>query len=179
MMKISQNNNVLTPTQKVKAPSKKQIFISWTKYQRRVESMKQHFEFDTYYLGENSHVNILKLLFYIKKSIRTLILLFKENPDVIWIQLPPTFIIYPTYFFFLFKGKKPIVLADCHNAQLREPWIKFPFLLWIINQFDKVIVHNKFIETVADELGFNPSNLMTLETRPAIVSEYFIKDSRE
>src|SRR5262245_38515077 len=78
----------------ITAPSKsaKGIYIAWVNYQRRVESMQHFFGYDVYYLSSKHASPPSKLVSYLLQARSMFRIIARERPDVVWLQLPPTFL---------------------------------------------------------------------------------------
>lgn len=147
--------------------SKKQIFISWAKFQRRNVSMASYFGFELVFIGSDSTRRRL-LVEYVKKFFATLFTLFRQSPDVVWIQLPPLPALTAAYIYKLFCFRKIVLIGDCHNSMLRRPWSGLPSAIWHLNRCDVVLVHNTEQQEVARALGvIRPVEI--LEDAPASI----------
>ncbi|WLR61833.1 glycosyltransferase [Guptibacillus hwajinpoensis] len=139
----------------------KNLFIVWHDYQARVDSMKGFFGYEIKYIGSKRKN---KLMNYLMKSLKTVITLFKNKPTTVWIQLPPTPLLY--LMFAYKKINKITLIADCHNGMLRKPWINFPFATKILNSTsDLIIVHNEDVYNEALTLGIQEHKCMVLEDK--------------
>ena len=95
-----------------------------------------------------------KGLSYLGKFLMSMIILCRERPNIIIIQLPPTPLLYVSMFYsILFNAK---LICDCHNAMIQGSWIHWPFVQNFLTK-TIVVVHNHFIFLEAREkLKFDP-----------------------
>ena len=87
---------------------------------------------------------------------RPIRVLFNERPDVVWLQLPPTFLMHLLLLFRVLVRRRMKVVADCHNAALRAPWSVIPLSRRLLNWANLVLVHNHDIVPAARDLGVDP-----------------------
>jgi len=133
----------------------KSIFIIWHNYQSRVENMQSYFKYNIFYINKR---NKFKLVEYFVNFFKTLKLLFIEKPNVVWIQLPPTPLLY-TLCVYKCLNKDVVIISDCHNGMLRKPWINTPFAKTLINRLSTIIlVHNDVVFERNVKKGFLNSN---------------------
>ena len=149
----------------------KQLFIAWVPFQRRTVSLQEHFGFELEFITTSFKWRFLRSFEYLFKSSKTLALLIGKRPDVVWLQLPPTVMLYLSYLYQKLLKPQAIIVADCHNATFRHPWIKFPKIISLLNQCDLVLVHSKQIETQAKALGVAPQKVCLLEDPPTTISQ--------
>lgn len=135
--------------------SDKKIFIIWKVYQRRAESLAENLDLDIRYVHysweEKSKVH--KLFSYILKSISTILILVREKPNFLFIQLPPTPLLYIVNIYKNFTGSE--FIADCHNAMIDGPWRKLPFAVSCLKKSKAVLVHNADISTMAKKFNID------------------------
>jgi len=121
---------------------KKIIFIAWNEYHARNESISQYLKIDSYHIGKHQSNKIASAISFIKKSIKTLSILIKENPDVLiitnnaWV-LPALSIIYC-------KIKKTKLIFDTHSSGISGPNITYP------NYLKKKFAKNVFLNIVTN-----------------------------
>jgi hypothetical protein len=149
-----------------------QLFISWARFQRRNESMQPYFGYNLHYLPPLFEAGWAKPFSYLVQTLRTLRLIRRLRPQVLWVQMPPTFLAH------LIVWTRPLVaqaemrlVADCHNRTFRPPWSRLPGLVSMLNRFDSVVVHNEEIARTATEMGLDTKRLSVLETRPAQIDQ--------
>ncbi len=148
----------------------KQLFVAWVKFQRRSASMQPYFGYELEFISFAFKNRILRPLEYILKSWKTFILFWREKPQIIWVQLPPTPLLYLAYLYKVLFNHQVILIADCHNATFRPPWISLPGMVYLLNRCQLVLVHNDWVEKQAVTLGVNSGCLHILED-PSVVIE--------
>lgn len=110
-----------------------------------------------------------KIRRYFSCMLQTWRLISQENPEHVWLQLPPNFLVHIVLLYRGFSRKKFKVVADCHNASLRPPWSSLPLSIWAMNRCDLVLVHNEDVFKDALVLGVDADRLLVLEDAPAYV----------
>ncbi len=123
----------------------KVIFISWAQYCRHSYLLSNALGADIYYVSGliKSRGIIWKLFFlfdYISKSLRTLSIILKIKPNIIYVQNPPS--LAPIFIVLLKKLLKFKVVVDSHNGAFQRPWSSFPFHKWALRNADLVSIHN-------------------------------------
>lgn len=107
--------------------------------------MKDYFDYQEYYFRGIFKSKFLKPFEYIVQSLKTVYFIIVNNPKVIWIQLPPTPLLYIIWMYKILN-KKVKIISDCHNGMFRSPWINTPFAKRLINKVSTIIlVHNEDI----------------------------------
>jgi len=147
------------------------LFIAWVPFQRRSISMQSYFEYELVFITFSSKYRWIRPFEYLFKALKTLVLLFAHRPDVCWIQLPPNFILHITILFKWLFNNQTRMIADCHNATFRSPWIKIPGTVNFLNRCDVVIVHNSSIGEEANALGVLQEKILILEDPPARIKQ--------
>jgi glycosyltransferase involved in cell wall biosynthesis len=155
----------MTDTKSLTRTTNKQIFLAWIKFQRRPSNMQSWFGFELIFIPSRIRLKILKPLDYLSNGFKTLRVLFRERPNVIWIQLPPTPLLTLAL---LYKqlNKKTILIVDCHNGLFATRWRKFLGDMTSLNQADIIITHNSVIGDIAAKEGVLRDKMMVLETKP-------------
>jgi glycosyltransferase involved in cell wall biosynthesis len=135
--------------------SKKPIFVIWKVYQRRAESLAAKLGLDViyYHLPWEERSKAHKLVSYFFKLIRTASDLVRYRPKLLFVQLPPIPLLYLIALYSRFSGCK--FIADCHNAMIDGPWIKFPFAVASLKRAQYVLVHNPDIADMARKYGLD------------------------
>ena len=148
----------------------KQIYIGWVPFQRRALSLKKRFEFDVIFLSLSYKYRLFRPLEYVVKSLQTLLVLFRDKPSTVWLQLPPSFLLHITFIYKFFFNRSLVVIVDCHNASFRSPWITIPGTVTLLNRSDMVIVHNREVVQQALQRGVNQNTVHVLEDPPATIN---------
>lgn len=145
------------------------LYFAWVPFQRRQLSMEDYFEYRSIFLPLKFTANKFSKAFsYLINMVVMLVMLFRERPQVVWIQIPQTFLIWPVLIYKVFT--KISVVADCHNAMFRPPWNKVPMGIKLLKHFDLVVVHNESQLLLAKEQGIPENLLVVLEDAPAVIS---------
>jgi hypothetical protein len=143
------------------------LYIVWRKFQRRPLSMQSFFGYRVAFLRLSFSSKYLRPLEYFWKALQTLLICFQKKPQILWIQLPPTPILYTVQFYKIAFARQTKIIADCHNAMLRDHWLRWPGTIAMLNYCDLVLVHNDEVLSSAKTLGLCQSRLMVLEDAPA------------
>jgi len=131
--------------------------------------MQPYFNYKSNFIGLSFSQQYLKPLEYLVKTWKTLVWLLVEKPQVVWVQLPPTILLHLLFVYRLLLNQRCLIIADCHNASLRRPWIDIPGFKVLLRRCDIVLVHNDTIKQQGLELDIPPHKLYTLEDPPASI----------
>lgn len=142
---------------------KKSIYIVWREHQARVISMQGFFNYEPFFLKGFTNKKSLKIFEYLKQMLCTLFIFIRKNPSVIWIQLPPTPLLYCAFFYKLIKRRNLVLIADCHNAMLRKPWVTTPFARKLLSRCDIILVHNDDVKKSLQKINVQQQNSLVLE----------------
>jgi glycosyltransferase involved in cell wall biosynthesis len=140
----------------------KSVYLAWVNYQRRAESMQAYFGYDLFYIGAKHLSPAFKLISYLLRAGKTIQVILRERPDVVWLQLPPTFLMHLVILLRRLTRRKMKIVADCHNAALRAPWNGVPLTVRLLNRTDLVLVHNQGVVPAARHLGVDDGRLRVL-----------------
>ena len=149
----------------------KQLFIAWVAFQRRSLSMREHFNFELEFITLSFKHRFLRPLEYLFKSWKTLYLFIQKCPDIIWLQLPPTLLLYLSHAYRQILNPNAIIIADCHNATFRAPWIKLPKVVQLLNQCNLVVVHSEQVEKQVEAIGIHQGLVCLLEDPPMVMQQ--------
>jgi len=147
----------------------KQLYVVWLAFQRRPASMQSYFGYELEFLPSASTRRFVRFLGYLAKGWKTLVLFWREQPQVIWLQLAPTPLLYIAHLYKALFNRQVKIIADCHNSMLRAPWIKFPKTVDLLNGCDVLLVHNDTVKEQAVAVGVNNKNLYVLEDRATLL----------
>lgn len=145
----------------------KQLYLCWNDYQRRPDSMRSTVGYELRFIPPPFRSRLLKPFGYVWQSIASLWAVARFRPGVLWLQLPPSFLVHLMWIARLLSAGRMRLVADCHNAMLRPPWSKFPVTIALLNRMDLVLAHNQEALAQARSLGITTPRLHLLETRPA------------
>lgn len=123
--------------------------IAWVSYQRRADIMKNYWGYEDFYITSRFKKKLLRPFDYISKIYSTINILIKYRPDVLWLQLPPTFLVFIGLIYKKINKEKVYIICDFHNSALRPKWFNLPLVQSSLNKIDALIAHN---EQVRDEL---------------------------
>ncbi len=141
-------------------------FIVWIKFQRRALSMQVFFDYQLKFIPEKLSNTKFKFIDYIYKSFSSFWCLFINRPSVLWIQLPPSPLLWVTLIYKLFN-KKMIIIADCHNGLFGKKWGKYIKNGKYLNNVDILITHNYIIKDMSIDMGLDSTKIFILEDKPA------------
>jgi glycosyltransferase involved in cell wall biosynthesis len=151
--------------------SVRQLYIAWIGFQRRQLSMQAYWGYELLFLPIKSRYQALKLLEYSLHFVRTLRLLIKSKPDIIWAQLPQVPLFSAALFYKKCFSPNTKLVADCHNGMFRLPWSQWPFAFSQINSADVVLVHNETMVDTAKGMGITDKLIQVLEDAPASIEK--------
>jgi glycosyltransferase involved in cell wall biosynthesis len=140
----------------------KSIYVAWVNYQRRAESMQSYFGYDLFYVSSQHRSPFYKFISYFVRAKMTMQIVLREKPDVVWLQLPPTFLMHLLILLRFVIRRKIKIVADCHNAALRPPWNSVPLWARFLNRANLILVHNDNVVGTAQSLGLNDTRLCVL-----------------
>lgn len=144
------------------------VYIAWTAFQRRQESMRHVVGFDCWFMPIPKSGKMRKATYYAQKLFESVVRLLRARPDIVWVQLPQVPVLWAALIYRCFAGKQVRIVADCHNAQLRKPWSSFPLAHWSLARSDAILVHNETMHARAAELGWPMNKVFVLEDVPAV-----------
>ena len=135
----------------------RRIFLVWKIYQRRVESLADELDLLTchYHYKWEERSKFLKAASYLFKFINTLLDLFRIKPEYVFMQLPPTPLIYATAIYCRIHNAKYI--SDCHNAMIYGAnWNRWPLARRLLRESFLILVHNNDVEERAKKINLSP-----------------------
>lgn len=143
------------------------VYIAWTTFQRRQESMCDIVGFKCWFYPLPRSGRIIKLINYLRLLAKTVRDLLRASPHVVWVQLPQVPALWAALIY-RSLAKHPVkIVADCHNAQLRPPWSLFPLAKWSLVKADAILVHNEIMHAKAKEIGWPMGKVLVVEDVPA------------
>lgn len=147
--------------------AKENLYFVWTTFQRRALAFEDEFNCRIVNLPTDSGSKIGKVAKYLQRAWEMVGAIVSQKPNQVWLQLPPNFLVPILLVARLFTRQEFSLIADCHNAALRRPWISLPLSIWSLNRCDLVIVHNSDVLAQALQLGIRKDRLFVLEDAPA------------
>lgn len=144
----------------------KSLMFAWVGYQRRADVMRGYWGYKLVHLPKLFKSPLLMPVDYIARLFLTIKKLHTEKPEVVWLQLPPSFILHFVLLYKLVFLKKFRIVVDGHNSLFRAKWIEFPFTKWCLEKADMLLVHNADIYEEAISIGLSKHNIFVLEDCP-------------
>jgi glycosyltransferase involved in cell wall biosynthesis len=139
----------------------KKVFIVWKAYQRRVEAFKRRLNVSPIYIHFDweERTKVHKSVSYLFKLCITFFILIRQRPGLIYIQAPPTFLVYAAYLYCKIAGA--LYIVDAHNSMIHGSfWHKMPFTKYVLTRACVVIVHNEVMGEMAKNWGIPYTVLM-------------------
>jgi glycosyltransferase involved in cell wall biosynthesis len=146
----------------------KNVYICWTRYQRRPESLQAMLQLEVFFIAPISEIRALKFPSYVLSALSMLRIIFRTNPETLWLQLAPSLLLYPAFLYKFLLRRDMLIIADCHNGILRSKWLKLPFIRKLLGQCDLVLFHNSMVLERANKLGITGQHVQLLHTPPAV-----------
>jgi hypothetical protein len=143
----------------------KQLFLAWVAFQRRAVTMQSYFGYDLHHINLSFKRKWLRPFEYLVKAWQSLALMLRDRPEILWVQMPPAPLLYLVFAYKTLFHPQVKLVADCHNATFRAPWINFPGCIALLNRCDLVIVHNDNVAQQARELGIRADRTQVLLDR--------------
>jgi glycosyltransferase involved in cell wall biosynthesis len=127
------------------------------------------FGFQLVFLSARSAVRIFRPIQYIINAFKTVLLLLKRKPKVVWIQLPPVPLLTAVLMYRRYFDNGICIIADCHNPMFSPPWSRWPGMVRQLNKVDLVLVHNHLVTERACDIGISKAITHVLEDAPALI----------
>src|SRR3954469_15742405 len=147
------------------------LFVIWKSFQRRPETLASYFGIKIEYVTSGFSSKVLKWFDYLVKGVKTIRLLHRNRPEVVWVQVPPTFIPHLVLAWRHVMAPSMVVILDCHNAVIRAPWSRVPFLGWALRSADLNLAHNADVAGPLRALGAPDDRVLVLEDRSGGLSQ--------
>ncbi len=137
------------------------VFIVWKKFQRRVEVLSPQFGLEIIYLHYEweEYSKFHKAFSYLLKTVETFKHLLQKRPPLIFVQLPPTLVLYQVAFYAWLTGAKYV--SDCHNSMVYGYWSKWIFAKKLLNDGIMVVHNDHVADHVKKSMGIAPFVLRT------------------
>lgn len=135
---------------------KKNVFIVWIEYQRRVEVLAPILNLEVHYFFYpwESKSKVSKLWAYFLKTIHTLKVLFQNDPEVVFVQFPPAPALYCVALYSRLTGSKYV--TDCHVGITNADWFDWIYVKKLLAG-GQMIIHNDYlVEQVKASMNPNP-----------------------
>ena len=109
-----------------------------------------------------------KALSYLVLMWRTVRLLKRRGPDVVWLQIPQVPLLWAALVYRRLFDSGVRLVADCHNGMFLPRWARVPFGLSMLGRCDLVLVHNDAVLETAKEVGLPAGKTFVLEDVPPV-----------
>jgi len=136
-------------------PTPKMTFIAWIAHNRRSQLIADKFQMKLHLIQSLKRWYFLSPLRYVLQTIKTLIILIRERPRIIFVQNPPIFAVLVVYLYARLGKAKYII--DSHTGALLAPWWKWslPLHAFLSRRAITTIVTNKHLEAMVKEWQAN------------------------
>lgn len=146
------------------------LHLAWAAFQRRQVSMADLADFDCWFMpmkykGPN---HLVRAWHYLGLAWRTLRVLRRARPPVLWLQLPQVPLLWVALVYRALFDPRVVLVADCHNAMFTPPWSRVPWGLSWLARCDLVLVHNNMVLLEALRRGVSHARLRVLEDVPPL-----------
>lgn len=167
------------------------VFIVWERYHRRSELLAQHLGAKIFYVAYGKKGKLLHAFIkYPLQTLKTWLILRRENPNVIFIQNPPIFCALAVYVYTCLFSSKYVI--DSHTGAFVFPgWGRYLKLhRWVSQRAIATIIHNGDQEEIVKSwgcpycvIGFTPEDYSIDEPYPidgnfgiAVISDFNPED---
>lgn len=127
--------------------------------------------FDCVFMPIKAKGKVSKAIGYLRMLSKTIATLQARKPSGVWVQLPQVPVLWAALIYRALFNPKAKVIADCHNAQLRAPWSRFPLALWSLKRADILLVHNAAMFEQAKVIGWPMEKVFVLEDVPPALTD--------
>jgi len=131
--------------------------------------MSLFFGFELVFMPHRSAIRLLRPFHYVGHAVKTLQMLRKIRPNIVWVQLPPTPLLTAVLLYRRLYDRTVRIVADCHNSIFGLPWCKWPGIIGQLNSLDVVMIHSHRLVNKAVELGICKDSICVLEDPPALI----------
>jgi glycosyltransferase involved in cell wall biosynthesis len=144
------------------------LYVCWTRYQRRAESLQALLPLEVCFIAPISQNRALRLPSYLLSALASLRIIFRSDPETLWLQLAPSLLLYPAFLYKCLMRPDMLLVADCHNGLLRSKWLRLPLIRRLLRKCDLVLFHNAMVLERARKLGIAGQHVQLLHTPPAV-----------
>jgi len=139
------------------------IFIDWSAYSSRTDSLARKTSAKPFYLGKNvrNKSAIFSLLSYLPKSVKNIELVFQHRPNVIIIKNTQWIIALVNII--LGKIIRAKVVFDSHSCAFDHPFMKYPLFL------SKFFARHAFLSIVTN--NFHEKLLESVKARAIVITD--------
>ena len=129
------------------------LFIAWIAHSRRSQLIADKFQMKLYCVHSLQRRSLLAPLRYAFQAIKTLMVLIRERPAVVFVQNPPIFAPLVVYLYAKLWGAKYII--DAHTTALLAPVWKWslPLHAFLSRRAITTLVTNEYLEDLVKAWG--------------------------
>jgi glycosyltransferase involved in cell wall biosynthesis len=140
------------------------IFISWIAHNRRSQLIAKELDIKLYTFQSLKRLYILAPIRYILQGIKSVIVMLKNKPDLIFVQNPPIFASLVAYLYSKIKKSKYII--DSHTGALLAPWWRWslPIHSFLSRRALATIVTNEHLQKMVTSWNANAFILADIPT---------------
>ncbi len=142
-------------------------FITWYPYCRRSDTIATELGGPSHLIHYLSFKRPLQApLKYVMQTLRTLWVLQREKPDVVFVAVPPIFAALPVLLWARLRGSTRVVI-DAHTGifeHARWSWL-LPLTRWSFRRADSVIVTGKHLKNLVESWGAHAIVIGTVPVR--------------
>jgi glycosyltransferase involved in cell wall biosynthesis len=133
----------------------KMLFIAWAAFSRRSQLTAEKFQTKVYLIHSLRRWYFLAPFRYILQAIKTLGILIRERPEVVFVQSPPIFA--PLVVYLYAKLWRARYIIDSHTLALLAPWWKWslPIHAFLSRRAITTIVTNDYLKAMVNAWGAN------------------------
>jgi glycosyltransferase involved in cell wall biosynthesis len=143
----------------------KMLFIAWIAHNRRSQLIAEKFQMKLYLVHSLKRWYFLAPLRYVLQTIKTIFILVRERPAVVFVQNPPVFAVLVVYIYARLWSARYVI--DSHTGALLAPWWKWslPIHAFLSRQAVTTIVTNEFLEAMVKAWGADTFILADIPTK--------------
>ena len=132
----------------------KMVFIVWAPYSRRSKTLANEFGAKIYFIHWKFRRKIYWIFKYLIQFIKTILILKKEKPEIIFAQNPPLFCPLTALIYSKIFGSRLVV--DNHTLAFYGYWKRVSFLNnWILKNADLVTLANEDLKKITNSYDVN------------------------
>jgi glycosyltransferase involved in cell wall biosynthesis len=148
------------------------IFIAWIAHNRRSQLLADKFGMKLFLIQSLKRWYFLAPLRYLLQTARTLGILVRERPAVIFVQNPPIFAVMVVYLYAKLSGAKYVI--DSHTGALLAPWWQWslPIHAWLSRRAVTTIVTNDHLQTMVEGWGADAFIIADIPMAPTDIKPF-------
>ncbi|MBI1879021.1 MAG: hypothetical protein HYR94_12520, partial [Chloroflexi bacterium] len=143
----------------------KMLFIAWIAHNRRSQLIAEKFQMKLYLIHSLKRRYFLAPLRYVLQTIKTIIILIRERPAVVFVQNPPVFAVLLVYLYAKLWSARYII--DAHTSALLAPWWRWslPIHAFLSRRAVTTIVTNEHLEAMVKAWGADTFIIADIPTK--------------